>query len=366
MTAWPSRVSTMAFLIALSLSRARATAVLRVPLSGPAPGRARRASARAAFLTPISSGRGAFSERSADRSPRAISPELPRRRRFAGPIMMASDDDDSSADMGGKALDSEWDIGALKKETARLVLRSHKKIGKASSRLEAARLTAEELATDPNATLRQLEACPNVDALQAELDELRSRLAGLNDLEEMVRKVKKKRVVLPETAAALALELGVNDAPPNRPERGPKKPKGPGSVPARLPYRKYFAADGTEIRVGKQAEDNDELSLDPQHRDGADWWMHASGCPGSHVVIRCPDQSVNEEVVMDAAALAARQSKCKGNMIKVSMVRCREVSKPHGAKAGLVQLNGRVRTVPVSMKEAESRLQRLDQTVVIN
>ena len=94
--------------------------------------------------------------------------------------------------------------------------------------------------------------------------------------------------------------------------------------------------------------------------------MHASGCPGSHVVIRCGDENIDEEVVQDAAALAARQSKCHGNTIKVSMTRCRDVKKPMGAKAGLVQLTGRVRTVTVNMKEAEKRLERLDSTVVIN
>jgi predicted ribosome quality control (RQC) complex YloA/Tae2 family protein len=75
---------------------------------------------------------------------------------------------------------------------------------------------------------------------------------------------------------------------------------------------------------------------------------------------------VNEEVVMDAAALAARQSKCSGNVIKVSMTRARDIKKPPGAKAGLVQLVGDVRTVTVNMKEAQSRLSRLDKTVLIN
>ena len=112
--------------------------------------------------------------------------------------------------------------------------------------------------------------------------------------------------------------------------------------------------------------DNDELSLNPEHRAGSDWWMHASGCPGSHVVIRCSDENVADEVVQDAAALAARQSKCNGSTIKVSMTRCRDVKKPPGAKAGLVQLTGSVRTVVVHMKEAEKRLDRLDKTEVIN
>ena len=120
--------------------------------------------------------------------------------------------------------------------------------------------------------------------------------------------------------------------------------------------------------MGKQAEDNDELTMNPQHRDSLDWWMHASGCPGSHIVIRCHDQfdSLDDEVVQDAAALAARQSKCTGNTIKVSMTRPRDIKKPPGAKAGLVQLTGQIRTITVNMKKAEERLVRLDTTVLIN
>lgn len=83
-------------------------------------------------------------------------------------------------------------------------------------------------------------------------------------------------------------------------------------------------------------------------------------------MIRCHDASLNEEVVQDAAALAARQSKCGGSVIKVSLTRCRDVKKPSGAKAGLVQLTGNVRTVSVNMKEAEVRLARLDDTCLIN
>jgi predicted ribosome quality control (RQC) complex YloA/Tae2 family protein len=94
--------------------------------------------------------------------------------------------------------------------------------------------------------------------------------------------------------------------------------------------------------------------------------MHASGCPGSHVVIRCHDQNLNEEVVQDAAALAARQSKCSGNVIKVSLTRARDVKKPPGAIAGMVMLTGSVRTVSVDMKKALERLDRLDATVLVN
>lgn len=83
-------------------------------------------------------------------------------------------------------------------------------------------------------------------------------------------------------------------------------------------------------------------------------------------MIRCHDQDLDEQVLQDAAALAARQSKCTGNVIKVSMTRARDVKKPPGAKAGMVLLTGKVRTVVVDMKKALERLDRLDKTVKIN
>jgi len=265
-----------------------------------------------------------------------------------------------------KSLDSTWDIATLKNQVQRLVLRSHKKIAKANTRLVNAQTQVEELNTNPEVTMEALESCPNVDAVALELKELQERLVKLNSLEELLNFEKKKQGVLPQAAASLALELGVSDEPVPRQERGPKKANGPReSSKSRLPYRRYYS-DDIEIRVGKKAEDNDQLSCNPQHRDGSDWWMHASGCPGSHIVIRCQDDNLKDKVVQDAAALAARQSKCGGSTIQVSLTRCRDVKKPPGAKAGLVQLTGKVQTISVNMKEAEVRLKRLDETMIIN
>jgi hypothetical protein len=224
--------------------------------------------------------------------------------------------------------------------------------------------------TDPNsqAPLEDLENCPNVDLLETELKEQQTRLQALNQLDEQLQSIKKKEIILPLEIATLALHLGLDDQPPPRPARGPPKPKGPsgGSVGSRKPYRCYYSMDQTEIRVGKRASDNDDLTMNREHRDNADWWMHASGCPGSHVVIRNTSDNLPAEVVLDAAALAARQSKCQGSVIKVSLTRCRDIKKPPGAKAGLVMLTGNVRTVSVNMKEAEKRLKRLDETLVMN
>mmetsp|Transcript_14849 Transcript_14849/g.22677 ORF Transcript_14849/g.22677 Transcript_14849/m.22677 type:complete len:340 (-) Transcript_14849:21-1040(-) len=260
---------------------------------------------------------------------------------------------------------TKWNIVGLKKEVNRLVLRTHKKVGKVHTKLSKAKEIVEELTTKPDATLEELENCPNIDVIEFELSNLQERLQKLNELEQTLAIEKRKSGLLQEPVLSMVLELGVNDEPPPKQERGPGKKKGPKQMTPRLPYRRYYSLDNTEIRVGKKAEDNDQLSCSPEHRDGADWWMHASGCPGSHVVIRS-HEDLNEEVVQDAAALAARQSKCNGSIIKVSLTRCRDVKKPVGAKAGLVQLTGKVRTVAVNMSEAAARLDRLDSTCVIN
>eukprot|EP00535_Pseudo-nitzschia_heimii_P003847 CAMPEP_0197177046 /NCGR_PEP_ID=MMETSP1423-20130617/2786_1 /TAXON_ID=476441 /ORGANISM="Pseudo-nitzschia heimii, Strain UNC1101" /LENGTH=330 /DNA_ID=CAMNT_0042626527 /DNA_START=182 /DNA_END=1174 /DNA_ORIENTATION=- len=263
--------------------------------------------------------------------------------------------------------DRIWDLVGLRKEVSRSAVRCHKKAGKANERLRKAQEEVDRLTSDESVTMEELENCPNLDEIEGQVEALRSRLQQLNKLEVMLTDIKGKKMVLPEQIRKLAIILEVDDKPPQRQPRGRKKKKGSKNMTAfRLPYRRFYTGNRTEIRVGKQAEDNDELSINSEHRDGADWWMHASGCPGSHVIIRCHDQKLNEDVVMDAAALAARQSKCNGNIIKVSMTRARDVKKPLGAKAGLVELTGQVRTVTVNMKEVQVRLCRLDETMLIN
>lgn len=261
----------------------------------------------------------------------------------------------------------KWNLNGLQKETSRLVVRCHKKVGKAMQRVTKANTEIDRLTSDPTLSLEGLEKCPNIEELQADLEALQARLLNLNRLEVQLAEMTGKNVELPQHVAELVLSLEVNDEPPMRESKVNKKQKGPRNMTSfRLPYRRYYTSNKTEIRVGKQAEDNDQLSLSPDHRDSADWWMHAAGCPGSHVIIRCHDTNLDVEVVQDAAALAARQSKCSGKVIKVSMTRARDVKKPPGAKAGLVQLTGSVRTISVNMAEAQQRLHRLDATALVN
>jgi predicted ribosome quality control (RQC) complex YloA/Tae2 family protein len=104
------------------------------------------------------------------------------------------------------------------------------------------------------------------------------------------------------------------------------------------PYRR-FRIGGFEVLVGRADEDNDHLTFDVA--GPRDLWLHVGGgTPGSHVVVRNPDElELPQEVIEAAAALAAWYSKARGApKVEVHYCRASNVSKPRGAPAGLVQL----------------------------
>lgn len=78
----------------------------------------------------------------------------------------------------------------------------------------------------------------------------------------------------------------------------------------RVPYREFRQDSPTPIWVGKTAKENDILTF--QLAKGTDWWLHASGCPGSHVVIRVEKgKEPSPDIVEDALQLALYYSKAK-------------------------------------------------------
>ena len=121
------------------------------------------------------------------------------------------------------------------------------------------------------------------------------------------------------------------------------------------PFR-TVVVDGWEILVGKSSKDNDHLTLDVA--DPGDLWLHAGGdTAGSHVVVRNPDQlEVPRPVLERAAALAAWYSKARGApRVEVHYCHARDVSKPRGAPAGLVELRRwkRLKVTPAGPEDSE-------------
>lgn len=262
------------------------------------------------------------------------------------------------------------DLDGLRKEAQRKLYRAQKKASKAEERALKCEAKQEALLNDENASLEDLEALPPCDELRAAakeeaecMEEMAGLVSGLQAVTSGGDAVDPEDAQLGELLR-LATKLGVEDAPPARPPPPPPKKKGPrASTAPRLPYRVFQSEGGVEIRVGKQAKDNDVLSTDPAHRDNDDWWLHASGCPGSHVVIRhetVSGSSLPREVELDAAVLAANYSKAaKSGTVPVNICKAWQVSKPAGAKPGLVQLSGDVKTIKVNWKNEKRRLDRL-------
>jgi predicted ribosome quality control (RQC) complex YloA/Tae2 family protein len=104
------------------------------------------------------------------------------------------------------------------------------------------------------------------------------------------------------------------------------------------PYRTLHL-DGFEVLIGRGSDDNDVLTFEIAEPN--DLWLHvAGGTPGSHVVVRNPENvQVPRAVVEGAAAAAAWYSKARAAAkVEVHVCRVADVSKPRGAPAGLVEL----------------------------
>ena len=101
------------------------------------------------------------------------------------------------------------------------------------------------------------------------------------------------------------------------------------------PYH-YISTDGYDIYVGKNNYQNEELTF--KVATGNDWWFHAKGIPGSHVILK----SNNEEELPDrayeeAAALAAYYSKAKdADKVEVDYIQKKNIKKVAGAAPGFV------------------------------
>ncbi len=99
---------------------------------------------------------------------------------------------------------------------------------------------------------------------------------------------------------------------------------------------KIFEIDGYEIRVGKNAANNDLLTLKYCKKD--DTWLHARDVSGSHVVIKqIPGRKIPEQVLEKAAGIAAYYSKRKNDSLApVIFTQKKFIRKAKGSAPGAV------------------------------
>lgn len=97
----------------------------------------------------------------------------------------------------------------------------------------------------------------------------------------------------------------------------------------------YISSDGYHIFVGKNNLQNEELTF--QFATGNDWWFHAKGCPGSHVIVKTEGTEVPDRVFEEAGKLAAYYSQNRGSeKVEIDYVEKKHVKKPKGGKPGFV------------------------------
>jgi hypothetical protein len=102
------------------------------------------------------------------------------------------------------------------------------------------------------------------------------------------------------------------------------------------PFLRFRTRGGAAVLVGRSARENDRLTL--RTARGNDLWFHVEGGPGSHVVLRyARGREFLEQDVRDASQLAlwfsSFRSRGAGTVV---YTRCKNVSKPKGAREGAV------------------------------
>ncbi|MCA8952251.1 MAG: DUF814 domain-containing protein [Planctomycetes bacterium] len=129
------------------------------------------------------------------------------------------------------------------------------------------------------------------------------------------------------------------------------------AAPAGENFRRFVSAEGYQILVGRNNQQNDRLTL--RVANGNDVWLHVGGGrPGSHVVVRLPKQkTASLETLLDAATLAVHFSKARGER-RIDVIYCLKkfVRKPKGLPAGAV-VPSQTKTISVTLDEG--RLRRL-------
>ena len=100
------------------------------------------------------------------------------------------------------------------------------------------------------------------------------------------------------------------------------------------PYH-YLSSDGFHIYVGKNNYQNEELTF--KTANGGDWWFHAKGMPGSHVIVKTEGKELPDRVFEEAGALAAYYSRGRENdKVEIDYIQRKNLKKVPGAAPGFV------------------------------
>jgi predicted ribosome quality control (RQC) complex YloA/Tae2 family protein len=200
---------------------------------------------------------------------------------------------------------------------------------------------AKEMAADYFETYRRMQR--GTGEVEEQLTEANAELAYLEQVEAMAllaTSFEEIEDVIAEWEAFVGPERG-------KPE---KKRKHRGER-----IRPLVDAEGNLIYIGRTGPQNDRVTFEIAGPD--DWWLHARGVPGSHVIVRGNGREPGSHALEQAAALAAYFSKSRtSGKVEVDIARRRDVRKIKGAGPGMVTYRNE-RTVLVAPAD-ESAFER--------
>ena len=97
----------------------------------------------------------------------------------------------------------------------------------------------------------------------------------------------------------------------------------------------YLSSDGYHMYVGKNNLQNEELTF--KFASGGDWWFHAKGIPGSHVIVKSTGDELPDRTFEEASRLAAYYSKNRNSeKVEIDYIQRKHVKKPNAGKPGFV------------------------------
>lgn len=159
-------------------------------------------------------------------------------------------------------------------------------------------------------------------------------------LEELLEETHSEILHLESIAASLDIALSEDDLVQIKEELmdyGYIRRKYTGGKKVKITSRPfhYLSSDGYHIYVGKNNFQNEELSF--KMASGNDWWFHAKGQPGSHVIVKTNGEELPDRTFEEAGRLAAYYSKGRqAPKVEIDYTQKKNLRKPNGAKPGFV------------------------------
>lgn len=186
--------------------------------------------------------------------------------------------------------------------------------------------------------------------------------ANTVDPEELARRFPVVAKLLAAKLLAGRLPTGkrMQQAPSQGQVKGGAKGRGKGSAQIGAGVMTRTSADGYTVLIGRSKTENAEVTF--RLGNGRDWWFHAQGIPGSHVLVKTPDgEALPRQTVLEAAWLAAYYSQARGKgtgqgaadgKVDVDYTQRKWVRKIKGAEPGQVTISQN-KTVLVDLADAK-------------